>query len=166
MNLIFKRLTAVVAALCTISGAAIAADHSLDDLSWLTGHWIDTRDPEKPIEVRWNAANGNAMVGTWRKNNGNSLAYYEMLTMREIASAVFYRFDFFEKDEATGLFAQSSSTRLELMEARLDFAVFKIVGEENWKLTMEIEDGVLSGWMEDTNKPDAEKFYSYVAAKQ
>ncbi len=48
---------------------------------------------------------------------------------------------------------------------RLEFAEFKIVGEENWMLTMEVADGALSGWMEDTNKPDSGRFYSYVAKK-
>lgn len=166
MNLSLKFPTTFVFGIFATFSAATASDHGLDDLSWLTGHWVDTRDPEKPIEVRWNAASSDAMVGTWRKNDGKGLALYEILTMREIDGAIYYRFDFYGKEKGEDTFSQSSSTRLKLLEVRNNHAVFQIVGEENWRLTMNVEDGVLSGWMEDTDKPDAEKFYSYVAKRQ
>lgn len=166
MNLCLKRLSVAIFAILMAPNAAFGGAHSLDDLSWLAGHWIDTRNPEKPIEVRWNAPSGGAMIGTWRKNNKTGLAFYEVLTMREIDGAIFYRFDFYQKEKESDTFSQSSSTRLKLIDAHKNHAVFQIVGEENWHLTMEVEDGILSGWMEDTDKPDAEKFYSYVAKRQ
>lgn len=149
-----------------LPGASIAGNHSLDDMAWLTGHWIDLRDSAKPVEVRWNAPSGDAMIGTWRKNNDAGLAFYEILTMREINGTVFYRFDFYGRKKENDTFSQSSSTRLKLIEARENHAEFQIIGEENWRLTMDVDNGVLSGWMEDTNQPDGEKFYSYVAEKQ
>ena len=113
-----KLLLWVFGALIFLPGAAVAGQHSLDDLSWLSGHWIDTRDPEKPIEVRWNTASGDAMIGTWRKNDEAGLAFYEMLTMREVDGEVFYRFDFYKRETGETTFSQSSSTQLKLLDAQ------------------------------------------------
>ena len=170
MSLFSKRLISIAGALignliATI-GIAHADQHAIDELSWLNGHWIDTRNPEKQIEVRWDALGGDAMIGTWRRNNGAKLAYYEILTMREIDGEVYYRFDLYSKHRETNIFEETSSTRLKLLEARSNHAVFHVVGEENWILTMDVEDDVLRGWMEDTNNPKGDRNYSYVAKRQ
>ncbi len=89
MNFGPKFLTTFLFAIFAAFSAATASEHRLDDLSWLTGHWVDTRDPENPIEVRWDKPSGDAMIGAWRKNNESGLAFYEILTMREVDGAVF-----------------------------------------------------------------------------
>ncbi len=166
MNLFSKRLVAIAVALCLAPASAFAGDYKLDDLSWLTGNWVDLRDPENPVEVQWNPAMGGAMIGSWRKVKNGALVAYEILTMRDMNGKIIYRFDYYKKTENEETFSVDSTTRLKLVSAKESHAVFNIIGEENWMLTMQVEDGVLSGYMEDQNNPDAERFYSYVATRQ
>jgi uncharacterized protein DUF6265 len=166
MQFFSKPLVAIIAALCLTPASAFADNYKLDDLSWLTGNWIDLRDQETPIEVQWNPAMGGAMIGSWRKVRGGTLVAYEILTMRDMNGEIIYRFDFYKKAGNEETFSVDSITRLKLVIAKENHAVFKIIGEENWMLTMQVEDGVLRGYMEDQNNPDAKRFYSYVATKQ
>ena len=108
----------------------------------------------------------DAMVGSWAKNKNGQLIAYEILTMREIEGEIIYRFDYYKKPKVSDIFAVDSTTRLKLMITAKDQAIFTIIGEENWQLTMPVKNDVLSGYMGDLNKPDAERLYSYVATRQ
>ena len=167
MNNMLTGVAALMATFAfTVAQAASETTYSLDDLSWLEGRWADHRDPEVPIEVRWNSKEGDAMVGSWRKTKNGALVAYEILTMRKIGGDVVYRFDLYSRKENDEAFSMTSSTRLKLLLARDNHAEFTVIGEENWRLTMDVEAGVLSGFMEDQNDPNAERFYSYVGRKQ
>ena len=134
-------------------------------LNWLEGTWLDTRSADRRIEVQWNAAMGDAMVGTWRRMDGETIESYEMLTMRQHDGDIYYRFDFYQKDPK-GVFQVSDTLRLRLLETNENFARFELVGEENWILTKVVEDDFLKGWMEDTLNPSPEKRYNYFAKRQ
>ena len=148
-----------------LSFSASAENYSLDDLSWLEGQWLDTREPDRRIEVQWNGTIGDAMIGTWRRMDGETLYAYEILTMRQRDGDIFYRFDLFQEDE-NGLFVATDPLRLRLLDAKENHARFEIVDEENWILTMVVEDDFLKGWMDDMLNPSPEKRYNYFAKRQ
>ena len=144
--------------LCALAGLvstnALAGNDTLADLNWLEGRWLEQRDNGTIVEVMWNPAIGNAMTGTWSQSVDDGLKRYEILTMREIDGEVFYRFDLFEKGEDE-LFTLASMLRLKLIKVSEPIATFEIVGEENWVLTMDASDGILRGWIVDTEKPSS-----------
>lgn len=146
------------------SGLAQPGGHAIEQMGWLQGVWRDRRDPAQPIDVQWSAQSGNAMVGFWRRTRNGILQQCEMLTMIEEGGEIFYRFDLFARPDAGGDFEMRSSDRLRLLELRENYADFELIGEENWHLRMEVANGVLSGFMFDTERPMPENpRYSYVA---
>jgi Domain of unknown function (DUF6265) len=82
MKSIFKKIIVSIIFLSLFqAGSADTSEYQLEDLSWLSGHWLDYPKENKIFETIWSPVRGNSMVGTTRVIWQSELAYYEMLTM-------------------------------------------------------------------------------------
>jgi hypothetical protein len=148
---------------CITSTSNAAETSPLAHLKWLEGYWVQHTTDGSQITVQWSPADGDAMVGTWRKTKAGKMVAYEMLTMRNTDNNIVYRFDMYRASDG---FKNASSSYFTLVNTADNKAIFMETGS-SWQLTIEItEAGNLMGYMQDTNKPDGPVHVGYDAVKQ
>ena len=62
-----------------------AADPTVDDLAWMTGHWSDGK-----VEEIWIAPKGNLMLGMARTVRANGKASFEFLRIAKTEDGIAY----------------------------------------------------------------------------
>ncbi len=132
--------------------------YQLEELKWLSGSWLDHPKQNKVFETIWSPIRGDAMVGTTRVVWQGQLAYYEMLTMRQEATGIYYRFDYYDKKSG---FKLTDTNRFKLTRLSHQKAVFEHVTSKD-ELTLEINrDGRLQGAWLDKSKPGSKPKTGY-----
>jgi len=67
----------------------------LQDLSFLSGHWVDSSERHLSEEV-WSQPSGDSMVGMWRYVSEGKVRLFELLSIREEADGVVLRLRHFD----------------------------------------------------------------------
>jgi hypothetical protein len=76
--------------------AESAASTSIADVAWIAGHW-GLEQPAGTLEEIWSAPRGDCMMGMFRWMKNDKLWIYELLTIREEAGTLVFRFRHFGK---------------------------------------------------------------------
>ena len=124
------RVTAVVLALLVSSPASAEAPApasapakaTLQDVAFLSGHWVDASEKHLSEEV-WTAPSGDSMIGMWRLVADGKVRLFELLSLKQEGEGVVLRirhFDpsFVSREEKT------TPVALPLVERRERFARF------------------------------------------
>ncbi|MDX1647343.1 MAG: DUF6265 family protein [Longimicrobiales bacterium] len=78
-------------------GGSEAPSATLDDVSWLTGHWIG-EGLGSTAEESWLPPAGGAMVGVFRLANDEGVEFYEIMVLEEEAGSLVLRLKHFGPD--------------------------------------------------------------------
>lgn len=95
-----RRPTAALALALLVTFAAPAQTPpppkpKLQDLAFLTGHWVDSSEGHLSEEV-WSEPSGDSMVGMWRFVSEGKVRLFELLSIREEADGIVLRLRHFD----------------------------------------------------------------------
>ena len=114
--------------LTTARGAqAPAAASSLQDLSWLAGHWVGKTARGAHIEEMWMPARGGLMIGSFRWEQGNGRWLFEFMSLEAapaIPGALTLRLKHFDR-AFTGMEEKTESTTFTSIERTASRVVFE-----------------------------------------
>jgi hypothetical protein len=89
------------------------ATATLSQVAWLAGHWLGD-GLGAVVEETWLAASGGAMAGVFRLVRGDSVEFYELVTLVEERGSLVLRLKHFRSD-LTGWEAQEQSVTFPLL---------------------------------------------------
>jgi hypothetical protein len=78
-----------IALMLIICAATATAQHSLDSLKWLSGHWVHT-DGTAIQEEYWMVPDGGMMLGVHRDVRHGENTFFEYLRIAEIDGGLYY----------------------------------------------------------------------------
>lgn len=99
------------------TSTALSADHTVDDLAWLSGYWVGT-GLGGDVEELWSAPKNGKMVCAFRYDAGNQLVFTEHVTMTNTDAGVSMLVKHFSED----------FTSWEESAEYVDFPLIKIEG--------------------------------------
>ncbi|MFW5698132.1 MAG: DUF6265 family protein [Fimbriimonadaceae bacterium] len=73
------------------------ASFELEDVAWMTGGWSGTMG-EHQVEEHWSEPAGRQMMGMFRWLNGDSIQFYEFMTLAQTDTGVELRIKHFNDD--------------------------------------------------------------------
>ncbi len=116
-----RRILLLAFAFCAVSGA----DHTVNDLQFLAGHWTGGKGIDQLEEIWSHPANGG-MIGRYREMREGETTFYEFLSIEQEASGPVMRMKHFkanligleEKDESVIFDLQSLTGGVALFVSR------------------------------------------------
>jgi hypothetical protein len=117
-----RRTLLLALAICAI---ASAAEHTVNDLQFLAGHWIGSQGVDQVEEIWSNPASGS-LIGMYREMREGKTTFYEFLSIEQEASGPIMRMKHFkanligleEKDESVIFDLQSLTGGVALFVSR------------------------------------------------
>jgi Domain of unknown function (DUF6265) len=107
---------------------APAVAESLQDLSWLAGHWVGKTGKGAHIEEMWMPARGGLMIGSFRWEQGNGRWLFEFMSLEASAAdagRLTLRLKHFDR-AFTGMEERTASTTFTSTERTPSRVVFEL----------------------------------------
>lgn len=70
---------------------------SLDQIAWVAGHWQGEAFGGQTEEI-WSSPRGGSMMGSFKLNHGNKIAFYELCVLREVDETILFQLRHFNDD--------------------------------------------------------------------
>lgn len=70
-------------AMLVLSGSAVAAEASIEQLDWMTGNWAGQLGPNQ-LEENWIATEGGSIAAMVRMTGNGGTSMFEMITIEEV----------------------------------------------------------------------------------
>lgn len=104
---------------------------SVEDLSWLEGHWIADA-LGGTAEEYWASPKAGAMMGMFRSERGGEISFYEFIVIREVDESLLLQIKHFQRD----------MVGWEEKDETVDFPLVKLENRTAWfdGLTMKMAD--------------------------
>jgi len=120
-----KNVSCVMGLSAALAVQQAAAD-GLEELDWLTGHWVS---PDGAAEEVWLAPHGGTMTGTFRWVFPNGRVVLEFLVIQEVGGQVWFRWKHYNADYEP--WEKGAPNTYLLAEADDSSATFERTGEND-----------------------------------
>ncbi len=117
---------------------------SIDDVSWITGHWQGEMFEGLGEEV-WSAPSGKSMMGMYRHVKDGKLIFYEFLIITEESNSLTLKLKHFNPDltgwEEKDIFVEFPLVKITQNEVYFDGITFRSIDNDHMDIFLRIKRG-------------------------